>query len=192
MRLVLLLLFLHAAPLSAAAKSVTLYLDGAKVEQEGRGARGYLEVRLPPSVRAGSLRVKPLGGGRVLRVEVVPAGEEPRVVREKSRLEERRGELTDRLKALSLRERIFEAALKSQSSKTPRRSRNNPDPLGALRRGTAFAAGELEGVYRERRRCRGALAAVEGALAAAGSRGGTARVWLSGGRARLSYLTGQR
>jgi hypothetical protein len=46
----------------------------------------------------------------------------------------------------------------------------------------------LDTVYRNRRKCQGALEAVERELAAARKGAALARIWISGSRARVSYL----
>ena len=183
------LLLLSCQPAGAGQRSVTLYLDGARVEQETQAAAGYLEYALPDSFREGSLRVKPLGGGSVLRVELVPADRDRRRAREIARLEERVSELQDRMQALSRQEEIFSAAVKSQSGKAPRKTKANPDPVSSLQRGTDFALSQLESVYRGTRKCKHALDALELELASARKGSAVARIWLSGGRARLSYAT---
>lgn len=177
-------------PVAAAQTSVTCYLDGARVEREAAAVNGYLEYELPDSLTPGSLRVKPLGGGSVLRVELVPADRDRRRARELARLEERRGELQDRMQALSRRREIFSAAAKAQSGKGPRKTRDNPDPLHSIRQGTEFALAQLDSVQRSERRCRGDLEALEREAAALGKGAALARIWLSGGRARLSYQVG--
>lgn len=184
-----LLLFL-TSPAVAGQKTVTLYLDGARVEQELAAPKGYLECPLPEGYSAGSLRVKPLSGASVLRVELVPAEADRRRAREIARLEERVSELQDRLQALFRQEEIFSAAVKSQSGKAPRKSKANPDPVSSLARGTEFALAQLESVYRGKRRCRKALEALEQELAQARKGASVARVWLSGERVRLSYAIG--
>ena len=187
-------LFLATLPLllcqsvSAGQKSVTFYLDAARVEQEAAAVNGYLEYPLPDSFTPGSLRVKPLGGGGVLRVELVPADRDRRRAREIARLEERKGELQVRMQALSSREEVFSAAAKSQSGKALRKTKSNPDPLGSLQQGTEFALGQLESAYRSRRKCQHSLDLVEGELARAGKGGALARIWLSARRVRVSYL----
>jgi hypothetical protein len=185
------LTLLSCYPANAGQKRVTYYLDGTRVEQESPAAKGYLECALPESFRPGSLRVKPLGDARVLRVELVPADQDTRRAREIARLEERRGELQDRMRTLSRREEIFSAALKSQSGKTPRKTKASPDALGSLQQGTEFAAAQLDLVFRSERKCRSALDALERELATAKKGFPLARVWLSGGRARFSYLLGE-
>ena len=172
----------------AGQKTVTLYLDGARVEQDAAAVAGYLEYALPEAFTPGSLRVKPLEGASVTRVALVPAERDRRRAREVARLEERVSELQDRMQALSRQEEIFSAAVKSQSGKAPRKTKANPNPVSSLAQGTEFALGQLESVYRGKRKCRHALDAAEAELAAARKGAALARVWLSGGRARLSYL----
>jgi hypothetical protein len=182
------LTLLASHPVAAGQKSITYYLDGARVEQEAAAAGGYLECVLPDTLVAGSLRVKPLGGGSILRVELVPAERDLRRAREIARLEEKKGELQDRMRTLSRREEIFAAAVRSQSGKAPRKTKASPDPLGSLQQGTEFAMAQLDSVYRSERKCRSALEVLERELAAARKGTPLARVWLSGGRARISYL----
>ncbi|HBG06697.1 MAG: hypothetical protein A2075_01315 [Geobacteraceae bacterium GWC2_58_44] len=192
MRLILLvcglLLFLSCQSAGGGQKSVTFYLDGARVEQEAAAVNGYLEYALPDSVAPGSLRVKPLGGGTILRVELVPADRDRRRAREIARLEDRKGELQVRMQILSSREEIFSAAAKSQSGKALRKSKANPDPLGSLQQGTEFALARLDTVYRRKRKVQHGLDRLEHELTVARKGAALARIWLSGGRARVSYL----
>lgn len=170
----------------AGQKSVTFFLDGARVEQELTASGGYLELALPESFAPGSLRVK-APGGSVLRVEPVPAEQDRRRAGEMARLRERRGELQDRMAALARREEIFSAAARSQSGKAPRKTKANPDPVGTLQQGTEFALNQMEAVYRSKRRCQQALEAVARDLAAAGKGVASARIWVSGAKVRVSY-----
>ena len=172
----------------AAQKTVTFFLDGARVEQEVAVSNGFVDVPLPDNFTPGSLRVKPVGGGAVIRVELVPATEDRRKAREIARMKERRGELQDRMAALSRREEIFSAAVKSQSGKTPRKTKANPDPLGTLQKGTDFALGQMEAVYRSKRACQKALDEVERDLAAAAKGVASAKIWAAGPKIRVGYL----
>jgi len=183
-------LLLLLSPLTAHAgqKSVTYFLDGARVEEDAKGVKGFLEYPLPDSFSPGSLRVKPVGQGNVLRVEVVSVGPDQRRVREIAQLEQKKNELKDRIESLSTREEIFSAAAKSQSGKAPRKSKTNPDPVGSLKQGTDFALGQLDAAAQGKRRCQRALYEVECKLAVARKGSTLARVWLSAGGARLSYL----
>ncbi len=171
----------------AGAKSVTYFTDGARVEQDVSTPGGYAEVALPESFAPGSLRVK-APGETVLRVELVPAEQDRRRSAALVRLKERRGELLDRMAALDRREEIFSAAAKSQSGKAPRRTKTNPDPVAALQQGTDFALSQMESVLRSKRKCRSALDVVEREIAAAGKGVASARIWVTGSRARVSYL----
>ncbi|GFO64921.1 DUF4140 domain-containing protein [Geomonas paludis] len=184
-----LLLFpvLVSSPVLAGQKSVTLFLDGARVEQELAASGGYLELPLPDAFAPGSLRVK-APGGTVQRVELVPAEQDRRRSAELARLRERRGELQDRMDALNRREEIFSAAAKSQSGKAPRKTKANPDPVVTLQQGTEFALNQMEAVYRSKRKCRLALDAVERELATASKGVASARIWVTGSKAQVSYL----
>lgn len=184
----LLLLFLPTVASPFQQKTVTLYLDGAKVEVLEKARQGYLEVALPDELIPGSLRVVPLDGG-VRRVEVAQRGSGGPVRGERGRLKRRRAEVEDRLKALAVREEVFTAAARSQSGKSLRKTKNNPDPLGALRQGTEFALGQLEGIYRSRRKLEAELGEIDRQLSAAPPSVQVARVWLTGRGARLSWLT---
>ena len=187
------MLFL-AVPAGAASRSVTLYLDGARVENEAATVKDYLEVVLPATMIDGSLRIKPLDGCTIERVEVVPAKPDPRFATEMAKLSERRDSLADRLKALDAREAIFKAAAKTQSGKAPRKTKANPEPLAAVREGTEYAIAQLEGVYRVRRKTENELQSVEARLAAMkreGNFGGSVvrvRLVRKGGRIAVSYL----
>ncbi|MBJ6752638.1 DUF4140 domain-containing protein [Geomonas anaerohicana] len=173
----------------AGQKSVTLFLDGARVEQELPVSGGYLELPLPDAYASGSLRVK-APGGTVQRVELVPAEQDRRRSADLVRLRERRGELQDRMDALNRREEIFSAAARSQSGKAPRKTKANPDPVVTLQQGTEFALNQMEVVYRSKRKCRLALDAVERELATATKGVASARIWVTGSKAQVSYLVG--
>ena len=191
---VLCALLLIASPVAAAGKRITLYLDGARVESEAVAARGYLEVPLPAGMEAGSLRIRPLQGASLSRVEVAPARLERKPDKEFAVLTERKELLADRLKALEVREEIFRAAAKSQSGKAPRKTKTNREPLEDIRKGTEFAIAQLEGVFRVRRKTEQELKAVDARLSVlkgAGNAGGSvARIWLTGksGKVVVSYL----
>lgn len=172
----------------AGQKSVTCYLDGARVIEDVAAPNGYLEVALPDNLVPGSLRVRALGNGTVLRVDLVPPEKDVRRGREIVRLQLRKGELQDRMAALEKREEIFSAAAKSQSGKAPRKTKTNPNPLGSLQQGTEFALAQMEAVYRSKRNCRKALEAVEKELDALSRGVASARIWIVGGKARVSYL----
>jgi hypothetical protein len=149
--LAIVILFLSASA-ALAGTDVTLFLDGALVEQEATASKGVLEIDLPAGFLANSLRVKPLGPFQVRQVQVMTRPVAKKHERELAALAERREELQDRLKALAVREDIFKAAAKSQSGKAPRRTKTNPEPLATLRQGTDFAMAQLESVYQSRRR----------------------------------------
>jgi hypothetical protein len=182
-----------AVPALAAGNTVTLYLDGARVESEAVAAKGYAEVSLPAALLPGSLRVKPVAGA-IDRLEIAAVPLTPKRAKELATLTERRDQLEDRLKALATREEIFTAAAKSQSGKAPRKSKSNPEPLAAIRQGTDYAIAQLEAVYHARRRAENELKSVEKRLEAekkvANVGGSIARVWLTGkgGKVKVSYL----
>jgi hypothetical protein len=184
-----LLLLLSCQSARAGGKNVVLFLDGARVEVEAPAVDGYLEYALPDSFISGSLRVKPLGSASVLRVELVPAERDRRRSREIARIEEQVSAQQDRMQALSRQEEIFSAAVKSQSGKAPRKTKANPNPVSSLQQGTEFALAQLESVFRGKRKCQHSLDALQVELAEAKKRAAVARVWMSGGRARLSFLT---
>ena len=187
---------LLAAPAVAAERSVTFYLDGARVDEVHRAVKGYAEVPLPAGMQPNSLRVRPFGADEIARVEVVPRRVDQRNGRDVARLTERKERLEARLKALEVKEEIFKAAARSQSGKAPRRSKTNPEPLESIRRGTEYALGQLEEVYRSRRLAERELKEVEKLLGgtARGGRAGEslARIRLKGkeGAVRISYLLG--
>src|SRR5512137_1914890 len=194
MRLIsaLITLLLLAMPVEAATRLVTLYLDGALVESETLMLKEYAEISLPSAILDGSLRIKPLDGCVIERVDIIPAKPDPGLLREMTKLMERRDALSDRLKALDAREAIFMAAAKSQSSKAPRKSKTNPEPLAAVRNATEFAITQLECVYRTRRITEIEIKSLEERLAdkKKDASGSVARVKLSrkGGRVAVAYL----
>lgn len=182
------LCLLACQPANAGQKSVTFYLDGARIEQLAVAVNGRIDYPLPDSFTPGSLRVKPVKGGSVLRVELVPADRDRRRSRDIARLEERKGELLVRMQAQARREEIFSAAAKSQSGKGLRKTKSNPDPLDSMQQGTEYALAQLDGVYRNKRTLQKSLDAVDHEITVARKGATRARIWLSGGRASVSYL----
>lgn len=185
---------LLAMPAFAAEKSITLYLDGARVEQAVSAVRGYAEIPLPATALPDSLRIKPSAGITIDRVDTVAATADPKQGQQLEKLTERRDQLEDRLQALATRERIFTAAAKSQSGKAPRKTKNNPEPLAAIRQGTDFAIAQLEGVYQAKRKAEKELKSVQARLdstkKAANIGGSKVKIRLKGraGKIIVSYL----
>ena len=184
------MLFL-VSPVAAAGRNVTLYLDGARFENEVSTANGLMAVALPAAMQTGSLRIKPLGGSMIDQVEIVPARPDPKSIRETAKLVERRDALRDRLQALEAKETIFKAAAKSQSSKAPRKTKTNPDPLTGVRQATEYAIAQLESVYRARRMAESGLNSIEARLTAIKSEGNGSvakvRLLRQKGRIAVSY-----
>lgn len=148
-----LLTFLVAsASAEAAQRQLTVFSDGTLAEIEAVASKGIAEVVLPAPIRDNSLRVKPLDNASIEQVALLPFRMPDNVQRELDLLTEQKQRLEDRLKALDTREDIFEAAAKSQSSKAPRKTKTNPDPLASVRQGTDFAIAQLEAVFTARRR----------------------------------------
>lgn len=196
--LVFLFMFCAAGPGMAAEKSVTYYLDGAKVGYETAYGNGYSEIHLPKGALSDSLRIKPLGGVEIERVEILRTKTNPKVAKEMIALAERKKRLVAELRALETREDIFKAAAKSQSSRAPRKTKNNPEPVTNIRRGTEFAIGQLESVYVIRRKTEKEISLLDSRmssmLGANVSEGYFCRVWFSAnrGRAHISYLTAEQ
>lgn len=157
--------FVVASHAQAAQREITVFSDGSLVEIEAVAQKGLAETTLPGQIRAGSLRVKPLDTTGIGQVTLVPFRMPDKVQRELDQLTEQKELLEDRLKALDTKEEIFEAAAKSQSSKAPRKSKTNPDPLTSVRQGTAFAIAQLEAVITARRRTEQELKRVSGRIA---------------------------
>jgi hypothetical protein len=185
---------LVAAPAAESSTRITCYLDGARVESEAAAVKGVIEIPLPRGMAAESLRLKPVRGATISRVEFTAAHADRKREKEMARLTGRKNALADRLQALEVKEEIFRAAAKSQSGKAPRSSKNNREPLENIRKGTAFALAQLEEVYTARRTAENELKSLEARLSSlndAGNHGGRiARVWLAGknGRVAVSYL----
>lgn len=163
--LYILLLCVATPPVFAAQRELTVFSDGLLVEIEVAARKGVAEVMLPAPLREGTLRVKPLDGGTVGRVELLPFRVPDKQQKELDSLTEQKSRLEDRMKALDTREDIFAAAAKSQSSKAPRKTKTNPDPLASVRQGTDFAIAQLEAVFTARRRTAQDLKRVEAKLA---------------------------
>lgn len=181
-----------------AAKVVTLYPDGAVVSRGERASGGYLEISIPSSAKADSLRIRPSGGTEIRRVQVVARQPSKKLAKELAAIRERREQLEDRLKALAIREDIFRSAAKSQSAKAPRRTKANPDPMGSIRQGTDYAITQLEAVFQARRRAEKELKQLnekQATLSRNEQSGGTvARVWVtpSAGIVNAAYLEPDR
>lgn len=191
--LAVLVLLSATAAQAAVTRSITYYLDGARVDEVTVATKGYAEIALPAAALPDSLRIRPVGGGSILRVDIQDARTNPKYEKELQVLAERKQRLEDRLRALETREKIFTAAAKSQSSKTPRKTKANPEPMATIRKGTEFAVAQLEDVYRTRRITEDGIRDVEARLshlkkeADIGRR--IARIWVSGkGRVASSYL----
>lgn len=173
-----------ATEVSAAdSRSASIYLDGAVIEQTTVAKKGYLEISLPASVAADSLRIRPTGSAEILRVITAPLKPGKGSDKEMEAIAAKEEQLHDRLKALSVKEDVFKAAAKSQSGKAPRRTKTNPEPMATIRQGTDYAMAQLESVYQSRRRTEKELAtllekknSVNKSISAAAS---VAKVWVS-------------
>ncbi|MEA5113443.1 MAG: hypothetical protein VB050_05385 [Geobacteraceae bacterium] len=189
-----LLFVVTAVPFAACGETVTLFLDGAKIEREVLASKAYLEVQMPTAMIDRTLRVKPLGDGTVTRFDVVQAEPRKEKLHEISVLEDRKKTLADRLEVLEEREGIFAAAAKSHSSRALRKSKNNPDPVETARKGTDLALAQLSAVHAARNKLEREIASTDARLAtlrkSVESRGSLARLWLSkpGCRIRIAYL----
>ncbi|SNB45001.1 hypothetical protein [Geobacter sp. DSM 9736] len=178
----------------AGTTGTTFYLDAAIIEFDAVATARTIDLLLPAGVKPGSLRLKPAGRQVIEMVEFLPMPRSKEREQEAARLSERRGHLSDRLKALEAREEIFRSAAKSQSGKAPRKTKGNPEPLATIRQGTEFAIAQLEEVYRARRKAETELKGVEAQLARLGGeaekKGQRVRIRLSGkgGKIRGSYI----
>lgn len=192
-----LLVLLWSFPASA-GKSVSLYLDGAVVDRDAVAKNGYLEFPLSTAVRPETLRIRPAGSARILRVKVAEREPDGKVAKELAAMTERQELLQDRLKALAVKEEIFKSAAKSQSAKAPRRTKTNPEPLATIRQGTDYAIAQLESVYQARRKVNRELKLLEEKRARVlrddRAGGSVARVWLtpSSGAASATYVQSDR
>lgn len=181
----------HSA--EAAQRQLTVFSDGALIEMEAVANRGIAELALPAPIRTNSLRVRPLDNAGIEQVALLPFRMPEKIQRELDQLTEQKERLEDRLKALDTREGIFEAAAKSQSSKAPRKTKTNPDPLASVRQGTDFAIAQLEAVFTARRRAEQELKRIDNRIdqLTRGAVGGpTARVTISpaNGRIRIAAV----
>jgi hypothetical protein len=149
----------------AGQKDLTIFSDGVLLEIEVMAKKGNIELQMPGQIREGTVRVKPLEGGSVTKVELLPFKIADKQQKELDALAEQKNRLEDRIKALDTREGIFAAAAKSQSSKAPRKTKTNPDPLASVRQGTDFAIAQLEAVFTARRRTEQELKRIETRLA---------------------------
>ena len=136
----------------ASGKTVTFFSDGAMVEIVGAAAKGVAEVPLPGEMMEGTLRITPLDGVEIRRVDIIKMRLEEKQEKELELLREQKSRMEDRLQALATREEIFKSAAKSQSGKAPRKTKTNPEPMQTIRQGTDYAIAQLEAVYTAKRR----------------------------------------
>lgn len=189
----LLIPLIAATAAFAGPRELTVHSDGILLELELTARKGMIEVTLPHPIREGTVRIRPLQDAQLGQVTLLPAGMPERQRKELDALTEQKFRLEDRLKALDTREGIFAAAARSQSSKAPRKSKSNPDPLASVRQGTEFAIAQLESVFTARRRAEQELKRVEQRIAdlrKAAASGPTVRAQLSTptGKARLTAV----
>ncbi len=163
--LICLILFGVTSLAHTAPRQLTLYADASLLEAEVTAKRGSAEFSFPVPIREGTLRVRPLDNSSIGRVDLLPFKTSDKLQKELDSLTEQKHRLEDRLKALDTREGIFAAAAKSQSSKAPRKTKTNPDPMTSVRQGTDFAIAQLEAVFTARRRAEHDLKRVEAHLA---------------------------
>lgn len=151
----------------AAPRELTIFSDASLIEVEVAAKKGVAVFSFPLPIKEATLRVKPLeNSASIGRVELFPFKTPDKLQKELDSLAEQKYRLEDRLKALNTREGIFAAAAKSQSSKAPRKTKTNPDPLTSVRQGTDFAIAQLEAVFTARRRTEQELKKIEARLAA--------------------------
>jgi hypothetical protein len=188
--LCLLLLIASVLPSRAGADSLTLYLDGALVEREFAAKNGIVEVVLPPSMVARSLRVKPFGDSSVTGVDIIPSRNDQGGRKELVLLEERKKDLENRLESLEEREKIFLTAVKTQSSRALRKTKNNPDPVATARQGTDLALSKLDAVQAAKWKTEKEIASIESRISGLENKehvsGGQARIKVSRNNARVS------
>jgi len=183
----------------AETKSITFFSDGAIAEIEATATKGIAEIPLLPAMIDNTLRIKPMGGASIQLVDFLTVRRVAKRTKELDTLQERKNRLEDRLQALASREEIFKAAVKSQSSKAPRKTKNNPDPILSIRQGTDFAIAQLEAVNSAQRKATLEMRHLDTRIAeirkaGMGTAGMVARVNVTpgNGRLRIRYaLAGQ-
>lgn len=172
----------------AASRTITFFSDGAVAEIEATAIKGTIEIPLPFGMIENTLRVRPMGETVIRRVDLLSLRKDPGSERELDRLLEHRSRLEDRLQALATREDIFKAAVRSQSSKAPRKTKTNPDPMQSIRQGTDFAIAQLEAVYTARRKTTRAIQHIDARIAELRKDGAsnktTARITVTPGKGR--------
>lgn len=189
----LILFMLTTGNALATTRVITCFSDGAIVEIEATASRGRAEIPLQAGMIDNSLRIRPLGSARIRQVRVVPLRPDAAREREIKKLLERRSRLEDRIQALATREEIFTSAVKSQSSKAPRKTKNNPDPLLSIRQGTDFAMAQLEAVTTARRGTMSEMRRIDARIAdlrerkSAGGSAARLEVTPANGRVRARY-----
>jgi N-terminal domain of unknown function (DUF4140) len=155
-----------AATACAGAATVTFFPEEAMVEVEATAVKGRAEIFLPAGMQENTLRIRPLAGAVIQRVDTQLSPREKPGEQLLETLAEQKSRLEDRLKALATREKIFMSAAKSQSGKAPRKSKTNPDPMQSIRQGTDFAIAQLEAVYTSKRKTEQEIRRIESRMEA--------------------------
>jgi hypothetical protein len=150
-----------------AENRITFFRDGTLHQQETGAVKGIIEVPLAAGLLEQTLTVFPAHGTTIVSVDIYKPESGGKTGNDLELLLEKRKRLEDRLQALETRETIFTAAAKSQSGKTPRKSKTNPDPMQTIRKGTDFAIAQLEEVYTARRRTNQELQKIDASLSTA-------------------------
>lgn len=158
-------LIAFSASSASAENTITFYRDGALLQQESGAAKGVIDFPLASGVLEHTLTIVPARGTTILGVETRNTGSGGTYDKELEALVEQRRRLEDRLQALETREAIFTSAAKSQSGKAPRKTKANPDPMQAIRKGTDFAIAQLEAVYTARRKTTQEIRKIDARLA---------------------------
>jgi hypothetical protein len=187
-----------SASSASAANRITFYRDGALLQQETVAVKGVIDVTLDAGLLEHTLTIVPAPGTTILGVETHKTESGKKPDKELEALADQRRRLEDRLQALETREAIFTSAAKSQSGKAPRKTKANPDPMQAIRRGTDFAIAQLEAVYTARRKTTQDIQKIDARLATTrkSSRAAESSVRIAvappRGKVTLRYATGER
>ncbi|MCL2760571.1 MAG: DUF4140 domain-containing protein [Desulfuromonadales bacterium] len=140
------IIVISAVP-ALAERKTTLYLDGAVIENSFPATNGIVQVLLPGECRVETLRVRANKDSVIKKVETFKAQPDNKINKEIEAIEKRKEQLQSRLDLIDTKEDIFIAAAKSQSSKSLKKTKNDPTPLSSVRQGTDFALSRLDALY---------------------------------------------
>jgi hypothetical protein len=183
------MLVIFAVP-ALAERKTTLYLDGAVVENSFPAVNGIVQVSLSEECRIETLRIRADKDSVIKKIETSKLQPDNKINKEIASLEKQREQLQSRLELIDTKEDIFIAAAKSQSRKSLKKTKNNPEPLSSVRQGTDFALSRLDSLNLTKQNSEKELKALDSKLSALKKSKTFVKVWLDNpkGSANISCI----